>query len=123
LATAPFCVVFCVVRRALLDVDRVDRDLPFPDEPFLLVDLFGLELRVDELLLDELLLEDRVVCAIVIAFLGFGAGCADRAGGAICVTRCREDLNFLFRVSAQHSDHGRSTKGQDAPAQDSVQQQ
>jgi hypothetical protein len=40
-----------------------------PDEPaFLLVDLFVLEP------LDELLLEDRVVCAIVLASLGFLAG-------------------------------------------------
>jgi hypothetical protein len=54
--------------RALLDE---------PEEPFLLVDLFVLEP------LDELLLEDRVVCAILIASLGFRASCAYRAGGPL----------------------------------------
>jgi hypothetical protein len=55
--------------RALLDE---------PEEPFLLVDLFVLELP-----LDERLLEDRVVCAILIASLGFRASCAFRAGGPL----------------------------------------
>ena len=55
--------------RALLDE---------PEEPFLLVDRFVLELP-----LDELLLEDRVVCAILIASLGFRASCAFRAGGPL----------------------------------------
>jgi hypothetical protein len=61
-----------------LEPVRFELDRAFPDEPFLLVDLF-----VPELPLDELLLEDRVVCAIVIAFLGFLAGRAIRGGGAV----------------------------------------
>jgi hypothetical protein len=57
---------------------ELDRPLDEPEEPFLLVDLFVLELP-----LDELLLEDRVVCAILIASLGFRASCAFRAGGPL----------------------------------------
>jgi hypothetical protein len=72
--------------------DREDAELPLfervrpeldralldePEEPFLLVDFFVLEP------LDELLLEDRVVCAIFIASLGFRASCAFRAGCSV----------------------------------------
>ena len=56
---------------------RFELDRAFPDEPFLLVDLF-------EPPLEELLLEDFVFCAIDIASLGllaFLASCAFRAGG------------------------------------------
>jgi hypothetical protein len=49
----PFELLGLELDRALLDE---------PEEPFLLVDLFVLELP-----LDELLLEDRVVCAIVVS--------------------------------------------------------
>jgi hypothetical protein len=71
-----------VLRRDAVDLRpfelvRRELDRAFPDEAFLPVDLLVLELA-----LDELLLEDRVVCAIVIAFLDFSAGCAIRAGGA-----------------------------------------
>ena len=94
LAIAPFCAVWralataelrrdpeVVLRRDAVDLRpfepvRRELDRAFPDEALLPVDLLVLEL-----VFDVLLLEDRVVCAIVIAFLDFIAGCAIRAGG------------------------------------------
>jgi hypothetical protein len=80
-ATGPFWVV----RRALVAVDRaVDRvDRALLDEPFLLVDL--LVLGFAELRLDELRLEDRVVCAIDIAFLGLVPAARIAAGFVVPV--------------------------------------
>ena len=50
--------------RPAVEPARFELDRAFPDEPFLLVDLF-------EPPLEELLLEDFVFCAIDIASLGF----------------------------------------------------
>jgi hypothetical protein len=98
-------------------VEPLERDREFPDAPFLLVDLFVFERPL------ELALEDRVVCAIVIAFLG---SCRVRDSHRRCdfVTRWDQDLNFAFRVSAEHGSTERSKEelGPDAPAQDQVQQ-
>jgi hypothetical protein len=113
LAIGPFCDVCRApapddVRReadVVLRRDREDAELPLfervrpeldralldePEEPFLLVDLFVLELP-----LDELLLEDRVVCAICIASLGFRASCSFRAGGPL---ELPADLKFELRA-------------------------
>jgi hypothetical protein len=67
------------------EVARPDVDRALPEEPFLFVDLFVLEPP-----LAELLPEDRVVCAIVLASLGFRASCAFRAGGFVPTTRWGE---------------------------------
>jgi hypothetical protein len=61
--------------RLPFEVVRLELDRAVLDDPFPLVDLFVLEP------LDELRLEDRVVCAIVLASLGFRASSAVRAGG------------------------------------------
>jgi hypothetical protein len=63
------------------------------DAPFRLVDFLDVDPLRFERVLDDCEREDRVVCAMVFASLGFRASSAIRAGGASRLTRCAEDLN------------------------------
>jgi hypothetical protein len=95
LASAPFAAAPCDAEAARRERDAVVRrppDLPLFElvrlelEPAVRVDEFPLvDLLVLELLLDELRLEERVVCAIVLASLGFRASCVFRAGGSFAL--------------------------------------
>jgi hypothetical protein len=121
--------------RELPDRELVLLDLL--DAPFRLVDLLDVDPLRFERVLDDREREDRVVCAMVIASLGFRASSAIRAGGESGLTRCAEDLNGCKMIwnclasvfEPRYSGKRRTPacvarrRGQDAPAKVQIPQQ